>query len=403
KPVEERKSIRQLAREHDIDHSVLSRLVKGQPTMGEFNTGKQLFTPAEELTVQFVNRFLQRHPCLSIYRAAPLDRNCASGMNPTAVKDYLDMVEELFTTHNLPGENILGMDEVGVNTGIFAHQLTIAGNGTMLRPTVIFKGKYRMSSWSEDNPDQANVTVSARGYTENVISLEYIKDFDDQTSHLEGPCFLFVDGHQSHCTIDFLEYAVAHNIIVISYPLHTMHELQGLDVACFGALKIYWTQECERYWRSTGKRVNNDTFLCVYSRARARAFTPETIRSAFWTTGLIPHRHDFCHHNFLCPDAMAPALETSVKGGFPLPLPSPVHAIQAAIERLPSEPSENEREDAMDEVEVDLAEVLRSTSTSFLITDSPLKSTSRLAAPVIQSVPASLRPGYSILHAGPAN
>ncbi|KIO33574.1 hypothetical protein M407DRAFT_231701, partial [Tulasnella calospora MUT 4182] len=256
-------------------------------------------------------------------------------MNPTAVKDYLDTVEELFTTHNPPDENILGMDEVGVNTGIFARQLviaeagqrhvhlqkdgerkittvieTIAGNGTTLRPTVIFKGKYRI------------VTVSSRGYTENVISLEYIKDFDDQTSHLEGPRFLFVDGHQSHCTIDFLEYAVAHNIIVISYPPHTTHELQGLDVACFGALKIYWTQECERYWRSTGKRVTNDTFLRVYSRARARAFTPETIRSAYRTTGLIPRRRDF-----LRPDAMAPALERSTKGGFPLPLPSPVRAI----------------------------------------------------------------------------
>ncbi|KIO26211.1 hypothetical protein M407DRAFT_74807 [Tulasnella calospora MUT 4182] len=72
------------------------------------------------------------------------------------------------------------MDEVGLNTGIFSRQLviteagqrqqhlqkdgdckittvieTIMGNGTTLRPTVIFKGKYRMSSWSEENPDNA--------------------------------------------------------------------------------------------------------------------------------------------------------------------------------------------------------------------------------------------------------
>ncbi|KAG8947896.1 hypothetical protein FRC04_010254 [Tulasnella sp. 424] len=429
--------------------------------MGEFNAGKQLFTPVEELTVvkflikmgrrgfplthrliykklvrlleakcrssielgqQFVNRFLHRHPSLSTYRSTLLECNRASGMNPTAVKDYLNMVDELFTTHNPPKENVLGMDEVGMNTGIFARQLviakagqchihlhkdgeckitmvieTIAGNGTTLRQTVIFKGKYRMSSWIEDNPDQANVTVSLRGYTENLIGLEYIKDFHEQTAHLQGARFLFMDGHHSHCTIEFLEFVVAHNIIVISYPPHTMHELQGLDVACFGALKIYWTQECDRYWRSTGKR------------ARACAFTQETIRSAFRTMGLIPFHHDFLH-----PDAKAPALEASVKGGFPLPItksglcycgcPSVSEGYykgttleivpegeedkpetrqtkeisfpeQATVESRPSEPLENGHEDATGEAEVNLVNILQSTPACFLVTDLPLKST----------------------------
>lgn len=101
--------------------------------------------------------------------------------------------------------------------------------------------------------------------------------------------------------------------------------------------------------------------LRVYSRARARAFTPETIRSAYRTTGLIPRRRDF-----LCPDAMAPALERSTKGGFPLPLPSPVRAIVDAhrrargILRVPAlaivpEGEEGEREDATAEAEVDLS------------------------------------------------
>lgn len=216
-PVHERKSIRKLALEFNVHYSVLSRLVKGQPTIGEFNSEKQLFTSAEELTIvnfligmgksgfplthrmiyekaiqllevkmgpsveigsHWVTRFLLRHPNLNIYRATPLERSRAVGMNPIALKEYLDTVEELFREHNPPEENIAGMDEVGMNTGIFSRQLVIAkagqrqqhlqkdgdrkittvietimGNGTVLRPTVIFKGKYRMSSWSEENPD----------------------------------------------------------------------------------------------------------------------------------------------------------------------------------------------------------------------------------------------------------
>ncbi|KIO20862.1 hypothetical protein M407DRAFT_81117, partial [Tulasnella calospora MUT 4182] len=256
-------------------------------------------------------------------------------MNPTAVKEYFDTVEELFAIYNPPDENVLAMDEVGINSGIFSRPLviaqagqrhqhlhragdrkittvieTIVGNGTTLRPTVIFKGTYRI------------VTVSPRGYTNDEVGVDYIKDCHEQTKHLEGARFLFVDGHRSHCTLEFLEFAVEHNIIVISTPPHTTHELQGLDVACFGALKIYWEQECREQLRTTGKPVNNDTFLQVYSRACARAFTQPTVRSAFRATGIIPFRRELA----LRPDAMAPALETSVKGGFPNLLPSPVRA-----------------------------------------------------------------------------
>ncbi|KIO20666.1 hypothetical protein M407DRAFT_50870, partial [Tulasnella calospora MUT 4182] len=120
---------------------------------------------AVELGGQWVYRFLQRHPRLAVYRATPLEWSRANGMNPTAVKEYFDTVEMLFDLHNPPEENIHAMDEVGINTGIFARPLviaeagqrhqhlqkigdrkittcieTIVGNGTTLRPTVIFKG-----------------------------------------------------------------------------------------------------------------------------------------------------------------------------------------------------------------------------------------------------------------------
>lgn len=281
--------------------------------------------------------------------------------------------------------------------------------------------------------DPFSVTVSSRGYITNEIGVEYIRDFHRQTAHLEGPRFLFVDGHGSHCTLEFLEFAAAHNIIVISYPPHTTHWLQGLDVACFGPLKIYWSQECDKFWRATGKRVNNDTFLLVYSRARARAFTADTIKSAWRATGLIPFRKDFFHAES---DALAPARETSVKGGFPLSLPSPVRAVvdahrrykvAARVPRLAIVPETDEaeqetndisigsaeqrsegtsrthlveEEEPGDGVEVNLTEVLHGTSAAFLISGSPLKSTSRLTAPIIQSVPADLRPNYSILQDG---
>lgn len=123
---------------------------------------------------------MRRHPNLQTYHATPLDCIRANGLNPTVLKDYEDTVEGLFTLHNPPEQNIFGADEVAMNCGIAPRQKvvsqagqqvqhhqtngerenitcieTICADGTVLQPTVNFKGKYQMDSWQENNPDRA--------------------------------------------------------------------------------------------------------------------------------------------------------------------------------------------------------------------------------------------------------
>lgn len=89
-----------------------------------------------------------------------------------------------------------------------------------------------------------SIAVSGKGYNTDELGLDYIKGFDEQTKHKNNHTqVLFLDGHSSHCTVDLLDYAMAKNIEVISYPPHTTHALQGLNVTCFGPLKIYLHQE----------------------------------------------------------------------------------------------------------------------------------------------------------------
>ncbi len=78
-----------------------------------------------------------------------------------------------------------------------------------------------------------------KGWTDNVIGLEYAKHFEMQTrSKAQGrTCALYLDGHGSHITRAFLEHCRNHNIKVICYPAHTTHIYQGLDVIIFGPLK----------------------------------------------------------------------------------------------------------------------------------------------------------------------
>ncbi|KAI5887752.1 CENP-B protein [Schizophyllum commune H4-8] len=118
--------------------------------------------------------------------------------------------------------------------------ITICADGTALPPTVIFEGKGYQVSWGlPDNPLGASVGHSLRGWTNGEIGVVWIKEFDRLTKAKAAgrPRLLLLDGHNSHYTQGFLEYARSHNIRAICYPAHTTHILQGLDVVVFGPLK----------------------------------------------------------------------------------------------------------------------------------------------------------------------
>lgn len=259
-----------------------------------------------------------------------------------------------------------------------------------------------------------SVAISSRGYINGELGVDWIRHFDEETKDRVGVRFLFVNGHSLHCTVEFLDYAAEHNIIVISYPPHTTHALQGLDVACFGPLKLYWSQEKTKWERLKKRCLGKNDFLKVYSLARRRAFTEKTIKSAFRRTRLVP----FCWAAIEL-DKMAPALVDSAKGGFPLPLPIPARAVLAFHRQVlsgpgdmvisvldlttgdsspPSAASEPRIEASTQPSQVpNLCNVLQNTSAGFLVSDSPLKSTARLPPIVIQSVPVNQKPDFSVL------
>ena len=49
----------------------------------------------------------------------------------------------------------------------------------------------------------------------------------------------------SHTTLDWITLAHANNIILYCLPPHTTHQLQPLDVGCFGPIQIAWFNRCD--------------------------------------------------------------------------------------------------------------------------------------------------------------
>lgn len=53
----------------------------------------------------------------------------------------------------------------------------------------------------------------------------------------ENPILLLCDNHKSHISIEAIDYARENWIVYLTFPPHTSHKLQPLDVTVFGPFK----------------------------------------------------------------------------------------------------------------------------------------------------------------------
>ncbi len=166
----------------------------------------------------------------------------------------------------------------------------------------------------------------------NVLGLEFIKQFHEAKVHLEegGPRLLHVDSHNSHVNLPFLNFAVQHNIIVLGYPPHTTNLTQGLDVVIFGPFKKAYTRHAANHLLNTGNEVQKRDFLVVLDLAVQDSFTEDNIFAAFRKTGLCP-----INRATICDIDLAPSRAFSTTQSLPIPPPSPIKAVINAIHRQP--------------------------------------------------------------------
>jgi hypothetical protein len=169
------------------------------------------------------------------------------------------------------------------------------------------------------------------------------KVFEPETKALadgSAPRLLVIDGHNSHTSAAFLDYAEAHNIIVICLPPHTTHRLQPCDVSLFGPLASAWRKQVRRTFEE-GRPVTRYNLIELYAIAREVAFKASTIQTAFRLTGIWPPNRDA-----LPPDAYLPAEATTTKMSLPFipelmqppTIPLDMQPLDVAPVSLPSSP-----------------------------------------------------------------
>jgi len=334
--------------------------------------------PVMGVGVNWTYQFAKKHADqLKVSWARSLEDKRGQAANPHNNSEFWKILKDVKTKYSIEPKNIYGSDEVGIQPqGQGEHEfvfgphgksfpyqqcsgthenitviVTICTNGTTTPPAIIFKGKAYNVKWGEDNPLNALYKIfhyfylylhwltilicrlgyQQKGWTDGEIGAEWIKHFDKATCTKANGKYrlLIVDGHNSHYTIAFLQYAWEHMIIVICYPAHSTHLYQGLDVMIFSVLKLYLGQEHDAWFKATSQPIDKNNFLRILSKAYVSTLMPEHVKTAFWKTGIHPF-----NPSMITSEMLATSKDTSVEAHLPATIKSTPESVQIIVDLM---------------------------------------------------------------------
>ena len=171
----------------------------------------------------------------------------------------------------------------------------------------------------KDAPPGTIGAASVSGWTDADIFMQWLNHFTEYVKPTqEKPVILLLDGHASHKTLTAVEFCRDHNITLISFPPHSTHRLQPLDLCFFGPLKSFYNSACD-HWMTTnaGQRIGFYDIAGLFRTAYFRAATMEKGVKGFEAGGIFPFNPDKFADEDFAPSLMTdetPAASISIPG-----------------------------------------------------------------------------------------
>lgn len=104
---------------------------------------------------------------------------------------------------------------------------------------------------------------------------------------------LILDNHDSHISVESIEFAKQNCIVLLTIPPHCSHRLQPLDVSIFGPFRGYYNRAIDS-WLATnpGKTLTIYELAELSGQAYSLALTPKNIQCGFSKSGIYPYNKD---------------------------------------------------------------------------------------------------------------
>lgn len=117
----------------------------------------------------------------------------------------------------------------------------------------------------------------------------------------ENPCLIILDNHESHISIESINYSKNNGIHLLTIPPHTSQKLQPLDRIVFSSLKSHYNTTCDDWmFAHPACTLTIYELAACLGKAYPNAMTPRNIMKSFEVCGIYPFNSDiFTDDEFL--------------------------------------------------------------------------------------------------------
>ncbi|XP_052276674.1 uncharacterized protein LOC127875923 [Dreissena polymorpha] len=265
----------------------------------------------------FLRRWTHR---LKVIKPRGLSSTRAAAVTQENIDSYFRDLDAILTKYSLKCKPhlIYNLDETGIqpehrpskvitgvsssktqavtspNTGTTTIVACVNAAGTALPPYYVFKGKRTNDDLLKNAAVGANYAMSDSGWVNGEVLMKYLEEHflkfvQRGSGDISQPILLIYDGHASHVSIDIVNWAREHNVILFVLPPHSSHALQPLDITCFGPFKSIFHNECHLYMaKQRGRVITKYDIADLSGKAYLKSMTPATIQSGFRKAGISP-------------------------------------------------------------------------------------------------------------------
>lgn len=277
--------------------------------------------------IDWMKGFMKRHPLLSLRKPenTSLARNI--NFNKQNVETFYKNLKSVLDKHKIPESRIINVDESGITTVLqspkvvaptgakqvgqcvsaergelvtFCGIITASGNiipPVYVYPRVNFKDRFMYGA-----PSGSRGFASRSGWMTQEVFLEVIKHIQVHTcSTKENPILIVLDNHESHVCLETIIFCRENGIVLLTFPPHTSHRFQPLDVAVYGPFKNHCKFSFNKWIsENPGKSITIYDIAKLTAPAFDEAFSRKNIVAAFKKTGISPFDEstfkdiDFC-------------------------------------------------------------------------------------------------------------
>jgi len=265
---------------------------------------------------EWLRSFLKRHPQLSLRAPQATSISRIVGFNKPKVDRFFSLYGDELSKCQFQAKDIWNMDESGitnvhtpakvvaskgrrqiskVTSGEKGRTVTVvccmSAGGSFIPPMMIFPRKRMLDLLLKGSPPGTIGAASPNGWTDNTLFIQWLRHFMQHTKcSKEEPCILIMDGHQSHKSLEAIELAREHGVIMVTLPPHCTHRMQPLDRTFFKSLKMNYNAACDDWMRChPGRRISFFEMAELFHRAYAKSATHEKAVHGFECTGLWPY------------------------------------------------------------------------------------------------------------------